>query len=91
LCDGDFLLARLARQGASQQLPRTLAGGDDELEPVFLWCSFQFSIPFFQRPFRNVRMTASAWLRIARTLARSATTIAFIRSTHGSRSSLTTT
>jgi hypothetical protein len=41
LRDGDLLVAALARLGAAQQLPRPLAGDDDELKPILLWCSFQ--------------------------------------------------
>ena len=38
-----FLSPVFARHGAVQQLARALAGQDDELEPVFLRCSFHVS------------------------------------------------
>ena len=44
LRDRDLLLAQLARLGALQQLPCPLAREDDELEPIFLWCSFHMSL-----------------------------------------------
>ena len=89
--DRDFLLACLARHGAAEELAGALAGGDDELEAVFLGCSFQLGVPLSQCFTLNVRMMASARSRIARTRARSATTMACNLATADSRSSLMTT
>ena len=39
LGDRDLLLARLPRLGAAEELPRPLAGEDDEFKPVVFRCA----------------------------------------------------
>src|SRR5437764_12112914 len=103
LRDGDLLVAFFARHRAVQQLARTFPRQDDELETILFRRSLH-GAPFGRdRPsslsrlyydvffLRNVPMIVSAVPRMTFTRTRSARTIARIRSTAASSSSLTTT